>query len=87
MSSRGVDKLIEVRQRERVLWTRLVEVREINADSPFSVLFSDYDNVGQPFWILDLTNEPHAEQTFDFLVDDCIAFESKLPPLLSDGLM
>jgi len=77
-----MDKLIDVREREGVLWTRLVEVREINADSPFSIFFSDYDHVGQPFWILHFSNEPHIQQFFDFFVDYSISFRRKLPSLL-----
>ena len=62
----GVDQLVDVRQRERVLWTGLVEVCEVYADYPLPVLLFDYGHVGYPFLVLHLANEPCAEQAFDY---------------------
>jgi len=46
MPGSGIDQLVDMRLREGVLWAGLVEVCEVYADSPLSVLVFDYVHVG-----------------------------------------
>ena len=56
MTSSGVNHHVDVRNKEGVLGTSLVEVGEIDASSPFPILFSYYDNIGEPVRVLNLTD-------------------------------
>ena len=58
ISGCGVDRLIDPGKREWVLWAGLVQVGEIDADSPLPVLLFDQDRVGQPFRVKRYPDEP-----------------------------
>ncbi|KAL0696620.1 hypothetical protein Bca4012_063800 [Brassica carinata] len=59
-----------MRQGKRILGTRFVENRKVDADPPFPILLFHHYHIGQPFWILYFTYEPGVEQVLYFFVND-----------------
>ena len=50
---RQVHKLVNLGQREAILRAGVIQIREVDAHSPFPVCLFYHDNVGQPFRIVD----------------------------------
>ena len=73
-------------QRETVLWTCLVDVSEVDTESPLAICFFDEYDVGQPLMILYLPDRPCMEKLVDLLVYGFLSFWSEASPLLLDRL-
>ena len=86
MAGCGIYDEVDSRQRETILWACSVDVGEVNAESPLSVLFFGEYNVGQPFRIFHIFNCPCLEEFADLLVDRFLPFWCKSPSLLLDWL-
>ena len=50
---RRVHKLVNPGQREAILRADVIQIREVDAHSPFPICLFDHDNVGQPLRIVD----------------------------------
>src|SRR5438552_3493997 len=64
-----VDQLINSRQREKVLWTSLVEAGEVYTHPPFTVCLPYHHRVCQPFWVQDSFDEHGLQEFGGFLLD------------------
>ena len=69
-------------KREAVLWTRLVEVRVVNTNSPLPGGLLDQDYVRQSFRVRYLTDETRREKLLHLLVDGLVPLRVESPSLL-----
>ena len=91
MAGCGIYNEFDPWQRKAIFWACSVDVSEVNAKSPLSVCFFDEYDVGQPFWVLHLSDCPYLEELGDLLIDCFFPFRSKAPFFfcligLKDGL-
>jgi hypothetical protein len=83
---RGVDNLINPRQRERVLAAVLVKVGVVDAHPPLvRVLLADEDGIGEPFRMEDFPDEAGRELFGEFFLDGIPSIVSKMAEVLSLG--
>ena len=57
-----VHKLVNPGQREAVLWVGAIQIREVDAHSPFSICLFDHENIGQLLRIVDFSYKVSNEQ-------------------------
>ena len=72
MASRRVHKEGDVREWIVVFWAWLIQVNEVYAHSPLTVRFFYHDHVGQPFRVVDFSDEICLQQlaylfSYDFV--------------------
>ena len=67
------DHCVYMQKGKWILGASLVEVREINADPPFVLLFAYDHDASQPIWILYLTHLIRVDWILHFVVNDLIA--------------
>ena len=60
----GVHYLVDSRERIGVLGTRLVEVREVDAESSPAVVLGHHDGVGDPVGVYDFADDSFFQQLF-----------------------
>ena len=77
---------VNSRQRETIFWACSADVSEVDAESPLAIFFFDEHDVGQPFWVLHLSDCPCLEKVSNLLVDRFLSFRSKAPLLLLNWL-
>ena len=80
----GIYNEINPWQRKAIFWACSVDVSAVDAKSPLAVCFFDEYEVGQPFWVLHLSDWPCLEKLGDLLVDCFLPFRSKFPSFLLD---
>ena len=84
MASSGIYDEVDSWQRETILWACSVDVSEVNAKSQLATrLFYEHD-VGQPFWVLHLSNYPCLEELVDLLVDRFLPLWNEASSFLLD---
>ena len=59
--------IVDLRKGEHVFWASVIEVRVVQGNSPLPILFEDNHNVGQPFGLLNFSDEPCCEESIDLL--------------------
>ena len=69
MAGSGIYDEVDSWQRETILWACSVDVSEVNAKLQLATRLFDEHDVGQPFWVLHLSNYPCLEELVDLLVD------------------
>ena len=84
MADSGIYDEVDSWQRETILWTCSVDVNEVDAKSPLAVHFFDEHDVGQPLWVLHLSDCPCLEELVDLLVDRFLPLWSEAPSFLLD---
>ena len=86
MAGCGIYDEVNSRQRETIFWACSVDVSEVDAESPLAVCCFDKHDVGQPFYVLHLSDFPCLKKFSDLLVDRFLPFRNKTPSLLLDWL-
>ena len=84
MAGCGIYDEVDPLQRETIFWACSVNFSEVDAEPPFIVCFFDEHDVGQPFWVLYLSDCPCMEEFADLLVDRFLPFWLEAPSLLLD---
>ena len=74
MADSSIHQLVNPRHRKRIFQTSSVQIREIHAHSPFSVLFPHYHSIGQPFRIEDLFDSPRLLKLHHLISDSIRMF-------------
>ena len=82
MTGCGIYNEIDPRQRKAIFWACSVGVSEVDAKLPLSVCFSYEHDVGQPFWVLHLSDCPCLKELSDLLVDHFLPFQSETSSFL-----
>ena len=61
-------------QRKAIFWACSIDVSEVDAKLPLAVFFFDEHDVGQPFWVLHLSDCPCLEEFSDLsLIAFCLS--------------
>ena len=84
MAGCGIYNEIDPRQRKDIFWACSVDVSEVDAKSPLAVCFSNEYEVGQPFWVLHLSDCPCLKELSNLFVDHFLPFRSETPSFLLD---
>ena len=80
-----IHQLVDPRKEEAVLGTGLVEVGEVDADSPFVALLLHQDRVGEPLRVVCLFNKIGSPQLVNFFEESLTSLCIHLPRFLLDG--
>ena len=86
MAGCGIYDEVNSRQRETIFWACSVDVSEVDVESPLAIFFFNEHDVGQPFWVLHLSDYPCLEEFSDLLIDRFLPFRLKAPSLSLDWL-
>ena len=80
----GIYNEIDPRQRKTIFWACSIDVSEVNAKSPLVVCLFDEHDVGQPFWVLHLSDCPCLKELSYLFVDRFLPFRSGTPSFFLD---
>ena len=84
-TGRGVNNLVDARQREGVLSTRLIDICVVNTQPPLPVCLAHHHRIGQPRRMEYSSHQACRFQLPDLFCDELLPFQSLLPDLLLDG--
>ena len=84
MAGCGIYNEVYPWQRETIFWACLVDVNEVDAESPLAVHFFEEYDVSQPFRILHFSDCPCLEELADLLIYSILSFYSETPSFLLD---
>ncbi|GMH14951.1 hypothetical protein Nepgr_016792 [Nepenthes gracilis] len=81
----SINRLIRVNG--TFFWASFVNVGEVNAHSSLFVAFLYQDDVGEPIWVLDLSDEADIQQILDLFPDGDEFIHGVISSLLPNGLI
>ena len=84
MDGSGIYDEVDSWQRETILWACSVDVSEVDAKSPLAVCFFDEHDVGQPFWVLHLSDCPAWKSLSTSSLIAFFPLQSEAPSFLID---
>ena len=70
-----INQLINLRQREAVLRTSLIQIRIVDANSLLSISFFHHYHIGEPFRIYSFSDEACCEELVDFFINNLFVFQ------------
>ena len=86
MACCGIYNEVDPWQMETIFWACLVDVSEVDAESPLAVRFFDEYDVSKPFRILHFSDCPCLEELADLLIYCFLSFWSETPLFCLTGL-
>ena len=79
MANYGIHYLVNTGKGEGIRWVSVIEVRVIDAHTPFSILLRDNHDIGQPLEVLNLSDEVSSKEFVHFLFYDLLVCWVKPP--------
>ena len=74
--------MVDPWQRKTILEADLIEIGEVDADSPLAILLLHQDWIGEPLRIMSLPGEVGSKQSVNFLAEDLTSLRVHLSQLL-----
>ena len=69
------------------LWASFVQVGEVDADAPLSILFLYNDNIGKSFRVLNFSYGTNVNEFLDLVVNDFVLLGCELSSFLFNWLI
>ena len=83
VSHSGIYQLVNARQWVAILGASLIQIGKVYTHSSLTICLLDHYYIGQPVWIINLSNELRYDQLLHFFFNSIVSLRSKHPFILS----